>query len=316
MKDVSIRESPRKNPRAFSSESVLDQGPVQFHDRIAQHEGDIMSIATRNVVTVQPTTPIIDALKTMTKGKFRHMPITDAGTNRLEGIISSFDVLDLFGGGGKSLFVEKKFKGNLLASVNAEIRGIMQHKVYSLPVTASINSAFELMTKNNVGSLPIVDQDGQLVAICTEKDFLGFISGIKTGITVRQFMKEAVKTADYDTSLWDAAKIMVGGHFKRLPVVKDGILVGIITAFDIMKYVGEGEAFEKLTTGNVHEAFDEPVSSLIAKDVVWTEPETDLGKAAETMDEKGIGSLPVIENGELKGIITERDVLIALAKRT
>ncbi|MDK2892466.1 CBS domain-containing protein [Methanohalophilus sp.] len=316
MKDVSIRDSPRKNPHAFSSESIMDVGPVQFHDRIAQHEGDIMSIATRNVVTVQPTTPIIDALKTMTKGKIRHVPVTDAGTNRLEGIISSFDILDLFGGGAKSLFVEKKFKGNLLASINAEIREIMQHDVYSLPMTSSINRAFELMTKNNIGSLPIVDQDDQLVAICTEKDFLGLISSIKTGIKVRQLMKEGVKTADYNTSLWDAAKIMVGGHFKRLPVVKEGIFVGIITAFDIVKYVGGGEAFEKLITGNVHEAFDEPVGSLIAKDVVWTEPETDLGKAAEIMDEKGISSLPVIKNGKLKGIITEKDILIALAKHT
>ncbi|MBP2029932.1 CBS domain-containing protein [Methanohalophilus levihalophilus] len=316
MKDVSIKERPRKDPRAFTSESVLDQGPVQFHDRISQHEGDIMSIATRDVVTAQPTTPIIDALKTMTKGKFRHMPITDAGTNRLEGIISSFDVIDLFGGGDKSLFVEKKFKGNLLASINAEIRGIMQHEVHSLPVTSDIGRAFELMTKNNVGSIPIVDRNGQVVAICTERDFLGFMSGLKTDIKVRQYMKEGVETADYSTSLWNAAKIMVKGHFKRLPVVKDGILVGIITAFDIMKYIGEGEAFEKLVTGNVHEAFDEPVSSLIARDVVWTDPETDLGKAAEIMNEKGIGSLPVIENGELKGIITERDILIALAKHT
>ena len=244
------------------------------------------------------------------------MPITDAGTNRLEGIISSFDVIDLFGGGDKSLFVEKKFKGNMLAAVNAEIRGIMQHDVYSLPSTASIDKAFELMAKNNVGSIPITDSNGHVVAICTERDFLGFIENITTDIKVEQYMKKGVKTADYNTSLWDAAKIMVEGHFKRLPVVKNGVLVGIITAFDIMKYIGEGDAFEKLTTGNVHEAFDEPVSSLISKDVFWTEPETDLGEAAEMMDEKGIGSLPVIENGDLKGIITERDILIALAKNT
>ena len=99
---------------------------------------------------------------------------------------------------------------------------------------------------------------------------------------------------------------------RRLPVVKDGIFAGIITSSDIIHFLGKGEAFSKLTTGNIHEALDRPVGSIVSRELIWTSPGTDLGKAMEIMLEKKIGSLPVLDNGLLRGIITERDLLRSL----
>jgi CBS domain-containing protein len=81
-----------------------------------------------------------------------------------------------------------------------------------------------------------------------------------------------------------------------------------------MHFLGNGEVFEKLTTGNIHEAMDGPISSLISKDVVWVPSDTDLGEASELMIKNGIGALPVIDDGKLCGIITERDILRAMAE--
>ncbi|WP_440953074.1 CBS domain-containing protein [Methanococcoides sp. FTZ1] len=304
----------KKDPAMISTSGTMDRGAFDFHTRISEHEGDIMSVATRDVITIPPTTRIIDAIKTMTKKNFRHIPITDAGTNRIEGIVSSFDVIDFLGGGDKNRLIENRYHGNLLSAINANVSTIMQHRVVSIPSDGNIKEAFDLMLKNNIGSLPIVDSTNNVRAICTEKDFLKFTAGIVTNKTVADHMSKRVEKAPAEMTISDAAKVMVKNHFRRLPVVKGDILIGVVNASDIMDFLGSGEAFEKLTTGNIHDIMDAPISSLIGKDVVWTTSDTDLGKASELMIKNSIGALPVIDNVKLCGIITERDVLRAMAE--
>ncbi len=285
---------------------------TDFHTKILEHEGTIMSLATKDVVTLPPTTRIIDVIRTMTKKGFRRMPITDAGTKRLEGIITSFDIIDFLGGGDKNLLVEKKYKDNLLAAINAEVRTIMQNKVISVQNTENLKDAFDLMLKKNIGSIPIVDQAGHTLAICTEKDFLHFVAEGHTDRTIEEYMSKKVKTTPAETTIGEAAKIMVKNRFRRLPIVKGEILIGVVNASDIMNFLGSGDAFDKMTTGNIHEAIDEPISSLITKDVIWSSSEKSLSYAARLMEKNNIGSLPVIDDGILCGIITERDILRAM----
>jgi len=119
-------------------------------------------------------------------------------------------------------------------------------------------------------------------------------------------------TAPSDMSVGTAAKSMINNGFRRLPVIRDSVLIGIITASDIMRFLGSGEMFDRLVTGNAREVFEVPVSTLIRRDVVFTKSDIDMGVAAGIMLDKNVGSLPVLEDGELKGIITERDFVRAM----
>ena len=304
----------RKDPKMMSMTGTMDFGPVDFQARASEHEGDIMAIATKDVVTLPPTTTIMGAIKTMTNKGFRRVPITDAGTNRLEGIVTSVDVIDFLGGGDRSLLVEKKYKGNLLAAINESVHEIMQNDVASIETDARIPDALEIMLERKIGGIPIVDDEKRVVAICTEKDFVSLVSNVPANKTIGEFMSKKVKTASPDTKIGEAARIMVKEGLRRLPLVRDEILVGLVTASDIMHYLGTGEAFEKIVTGDIHEAFDEPIGSLISKDVIWATSDMDLGKAASLMMENDVGSLPIIDEGSLCGIITERDFLKAMSE--
>jgi CBS domain-containing protein len=90
--------------------------------------------------------------------------------------------------------------------------------------------------------------------------------------------------------------------------------MGMVTASDIMKYMGSGEAFEKVVTGDIAEVMNLPIKSLIKRNLVATEMAEDLGIAARKMVENDIGSLPVMDKGALVGILTERDYVRALAE--
>jgi len=79
----------------------LDRGPVEFKSHIASQEGEIMAIATRDVVSVQPSMSIINAVETMTRCGFRRLPVIDAGSRKLRGIVTSGDIINFLGGGAE-----------------------------------------------------------------------------------------------------------------------------------------------------------------------------------------------------------------------
>jgi CBS domain-containing protein len=310
--NTEYRSNPKKEPGMFTSTSTRDVAPVEFKAKASEKKSDMSVVATQDVITLPPTTTIMGAIKTMTHKGFRRVPIADAGTKRLEGIITSMDIVNFLGGGSKNLLVEKYYKENLLAAINADVSEIMQRDVAFLTTKASISDAVEMMIQRNTGGLPVVDEDNRVCAIFTERDFLDLMADTIDYDSIRNYMSTKVKTAPFDITIEEAAKIMVNKGFRRLPIVKDEILIGIVTASNIMNFLGNGKAFEKLVTGNFHEALSEPIASLINKDVVWASPEMDLGDAARLMIEKKVGSLPVIDNDVLCGIITERDFLRAV----
>lgn len=294
--------------------SPLDRGPVEFKSRVSSRPGDVMTIASRDVVTVPSTMTIMGIVKTMVTYGFRRIPVADAGTNRLVGIVTSVDLIDFFGGGERHNLVENKYGGNLLAAINDEVREIMEDDVVTLREDQSLEDALNTMLKHNTGGLPIVDYKNQIIGIISERDFVCLIAGMKTGKPAREYMSERVVTAPPNMSVMEATKAMVSNEFRRLPVVRDGVLLGIITATDIVKFLGSGGVFNELITGNVSEAFGLPIKTLMSSEVITIDPEHDLGSAAEIIVEKDVGSLPVIEGGTLAGILTERDFLRALAE--
>nr|WP_226990709.1 CBS domain-containing protein [Methanosarcina acetivorans] len=302
------KKAQQKDPHSVSSMGTMRIGP-SFKSRIAEHEGKILALATRDVVTLPPTAAIMEAVRIMTERRFRRIPITDAGTGRLEGVVTSVDIIDFLGGGSRNLLVENRFKGNLLAAINEEVRQIMQTDVAYLNDQADFKDAVTTMLERRTGGLPIVNDEMQVIAIFTERNAVELMGGIVTNKTVDEYMTKNVTMVTTDTPIGQAAKVMVQNRFRRLPVVKDGIFAGIVTASDIVHFLGRGDAFSKLTTGNIHEALDQPVGSIVSQELIWTSPGTDMGKAMEIMLEKKIGSLPVLEDGMLRGIITESDFL-------
>jgi len=296
----------------MDSTGVMDRGPVDFKSRVSNNQGDILAIASKNIVTLPPTTNIMGAVKTMLKYGFRRVPIADAGTNRLVGIITSLDIVDFLGGGLRHNIVKNRYKGNLAAAINEDVREIMKKDVVSLGVNDNISSAIKTMIEKNIGGIPIVDDDNVVVGIVSERDFVRTVADITTSKPVNKYMSDKVVTASPDISVGEATRTMIEKGFRRIPIVKEDVLLGIVTASDVMRYLGSGEIFQKLMTGDVSDAFQVPLKSLILRDIVWTNSGIDIGEAAALMLKNKVGALPIIDDGELCGILTERDIIKAL----
>lgn len=272
-----------------------------------------MAVATRNVISVPPTMTIIEAVRTMTQYGFRRLPVTDPGTRKLKGIVTAGDIIDLMGGGSKFNLVKKKHGGNLLAAINDSIRMIMTQQVSTVRTDARIKDAVAIITKKKIGGIPIVDSEGVLSGIITERDVMRVLATEHDLRPVESIMSSSLRVMDPDAPIGSATKDMVAHKFRRLPVVKDDVLFGIITTTDILKYVGDGQIFERMVTGDIAEVMTLPVRSLVSADMHTIGPLETISAAACAMMQKNIGALPVIEDTRLVGIVTEFDLVKAFA---
>jgi len=287
---------------------LRESGPLQLRQHPAKkREGEIMTIAKSPVFTIAPTTPIYEAIKIMVKKGFRRMPVVDPGTQRLRGILTATDIVNFLGGGDKFQLIQRKYSGNFFKAINEPVRSIMTQDVVSILTSAKIGDALELMKNHKLGGLPVVDEDKRVLAIVTERDIISIFTGRISGVKVSELMTKRVVTATPRTSIFEAEKTMVEQGFRRLPVIADSNFMGIITIRDLLRFFGSGQVFKHLQSGTIAQVLQTSVLEITRKEVATIRPDADVGEATKLMREKDVGSLPVVENDRLVGIITERD---------
>lgn len=287
---------------------------VDFDNKPVEREGSVMSVAVKNVVTIPPTMSIKSVADTMTKYRFRRIPITDPGTNRLLGMVGSSDIIDFLGGGKKVSIIVKKHRGNFLAAINEPVSAIMTKDVLKVRKEATADEALELIKKTRVGGVVIVDSCDRVAGIVTERDFALLLSGKMTGRKTADHMTKKVITATPATKLGDVVKIMVENSFRRLPVVSGNKVVGIVTTRTIIDFIGKNYVFSKILQNKIDEVLGIRCDEIMKTDVSTVTADADLGKVAGIMKESGEGTVCVLDGSKLAGIITERDVVLALSK--
>lgn len=129
--------------------------------------------------------------------------------------------------------------------------------------------------------------------------------------TVSDFMTRQVVTIAPDDKLRQAAERMQARGCRRLPVVEDGRLVGIISDRDVQLALASPFVLRERWYDD--KLLDETlVRACMALDVTSVSPETPLIQAAVLMRDHKIGGLPVVEKDQLVGILSETDMLNAL----
>ena len=117
---------------------------------------------------------------------------------------------------------------------------------------------------------------------------------------IKNLMSEDLITVDKDQNLSDALKLLRKHNISRLPVTNHKELVGIISERDIANKLGSSK-YEHMPASRLH------ISSVMVKDVL-TVPETmQLDDVARLMLDNGIGSVPVMRDDEMVGIVSKAD---------
>jgi len=279
---------------------VLDKSPVEFKTKEADKEHTVMSVASRRFVCVRKTSTIKDAVEEMVRANSRHAFITTPD-KKLEGIVTAMDIVDFLGGGDRFKIISEKHSGNVVVASSEEVRKIMTQKTLALSSSDSIETAFTKFLETKHGTLPILENN-RLVGVVKEGDFTRLLSKTLSSGKVKDHMSREVFFGSAGMTVADVCKVMFRHHFRRLPILKERSLAGIVTTFDILSLL------KGAVSSNI---FEERVEKFM-KTPIPTSPDVLVCDAAKLMNEKNISGLPVVENSKVIGIITSRDLIEAI----
>ena len=127
------------------------------------------------------------------------------------------------------------------------VKDIMTKDVVTIDASKSVFEASQLMSSKSVGCLVVVIKEFP-VGIITERDIVRRIVATRGSpdAKVAEIMTKKLITVEPDTSLKDAARLMSTKKIRRLPVLKNNKLVGIVAASDFVRNVGKKTTAEEI----------------------------------------------------------------------
>jgi CBS domain-containing protein len=131
--------------------------------------------------------------------------------------------------------------------ISEVIAGKANQETITISPDASVRDLIALLARHNIGAA-VVSSDGTTVAgIVSERDVVRKLDGNDgaLGVAVSEIMTTNVRTCGPGDSLDDVRSTMTAGRFRHLPVVEDGLLVGVISIGDVVKSHIDQVEFER-----------------------------------------------------------------------
>ena len=267
---------------------------------------DAMDLMTDNVYFVEPNDTVAHVRRHLIQHKLSVLPVVEDG--KVIGVVDERGISD-------ALY-------HIHEPIDAvKVSEIMQKDVAVTGPHTSPEEVARLFAETKTPSVIVFDSDNdEVMGIITKTDLAKYFADKCNGeATVASLMRTNVQTIGRFHSIFRAAKEMEEHDIGRLVVI-DGGPAGIVSARDLAlaTYGLRPEKLVHLT--NRHQGREVRFRPLIVDDVMrqdlYTIPsKSDAASAAKIMLERGIGSVVVIDNNELKGIITKTDIVGHLAKK-
>ena len=115
------------------------------------------------------------------------------------------------------------------------VADLMTSQLRCLRETDDLSTAMAAMQELFIRHIPVVDDDGRLSGLVSQRDLLSLEHRKDLGTPLREIMRTDLVTVTSDTALRAAAETMIYNKYGCLPVVENGRLVGIITETDFLK---------------------------------------------------------------------------------
>jgi CBS domain-containing protein len=115
-------------------------------------------------------------------------------------------------------------------------KDIMTRDIITVSPTMSLKNLAMTLIKNQISGAPVAQKNGKIVGVVSEADIVA-----KSGKDVKSIMSKKVISVSEETSVEEIARLMTAHAIKRLPVMKDGAIVGIVSRADIVSAIAQGE---------------------------------------------------------------------------
>lgn len=249
-------------------------------------------IMTKKVISIDKNRKLSDAVNLMEKKRISRVAVTSDGN--LCGILTEKDLADHIGSSrhGQS------------SPSSLHISTAMNSPVISIEKDVSIRSAAKMMLEKGISSLPVLNENG-LTGIVTKTDMVGTMD--KSEEKLENIMKRGAITVSENDRIVHARRLMLDNKIRRVVVVDEGKIIGILTERGTAKAIFE---FKQTSEGG----HSTRIRKLLVKDAmtprVITLDVTALVKdALKVMTENKFSGIPLTMKGKLVGMVTKTDIL-------
>lgn len=172
------------------------------------------------------------------------------------------------------------------------VKDYMTSDVVNVEIPGNRDDVLKILKRTGISGVPVI-KNKKIVGIITRKDLLRKPEEVQLGL----LMTPKPQTITPDADIREAARILVARHIRRLPVVEDGALIGLLSVADLM------HAIAKL---KIKDEIKDTYTSLTF--ALWEE--TPLPVVGRVMEISGVDAIPILDaENRLQGIISERDLI-------
>jgi len=250
----------------------------------------IKDVMTKDATSVSKDDKISDIISRMSEDGIHELPVVEEGN--VVGIVTYATLLK---------------NRNFPLTSKAEV--VMQH-FPQLSELDPLKKGIEMMINSGLNDLPVT-KNGKLVGTVYQRDVLKQLTKVR-GLRLRpvsEIMTPSVETVCEDDDVQKALSIMRGLDEKNLPVLdKSGRLAGVVGMMDIIKAVWKPKTGRKeFKTEN--KPVEVLVGSVMNRPAISISPDTIIEDAIRTMIKKDVSTTFVMDEDELAGVVTLRDIL-------
>jgi CBS domain-containing protein len=173
-----------------------------------------------------------------------------------------------------------------------KVSDFMTTEVVSVEIPGNRDDVLKILKRTGISGVPVL-KDGKLVGIITRKDMLRKADETQLGL----LMTSRPATVASDASIEDAARALIQNNVRRLPVVEDEELVGILSVADLISALAQLRIRDEIKGLYTSQTY-----------ALWEE--TPLPLVARIMEISGFEAIPILDaESRLQGIISERDLI-------
>jgi CBS domain-containing protein len=114
-------------------------------------------------------------------------------------------------------------------------RDIMTRQVCTTSPEVTVRDASRVLAERRISGMPVLNEQGDIIGMCTEADVIS-----KQGELVRDIMSTEIISVAEETPVGEIARLLSQRKIKRVPVLTNGRLVGLVSRADIVAAVAAG----------------------------------------------------------------------------
>ena len=119
------------------------------------------------------------------------------------------------------------------------VKSLSQRKCFTIAASSSVKDAADKLTEFNIGAMPVIDSQGSVVGIISERDISRYVCNVKLNLdeNISKIMSKNIISCDLEISVSELMETMTNRKIRHMPIIDKHKLIGIVSIGDVVNHI-------------------------------------------------------------------------------